>query len=40
MVAPSFYGAIAVLSGDVMDPIFHITLIIFLNVYQGISVMG
>ena len=31
MVAPSFYGVIVVLSGDVVNSIFRITLIIFVK---------
>ena len=31
MVSPIFYGAIVILSGDVMNPIFLITLMIFGN---------
>ena len=39
MVVPSFSGVLIVLSGDVFNPIFCITLIVFVNVYQGIHVM-
>ena len=39
MVAPIFYGVIVVLSGDVVNSIFCIILIIFVNIYQGIHVM-
>ena len=31
MVAPTFYDVIIVLSGDVVNPIFHITLMIFVK---------
>ena len=40
MVAPIFSGAIVVLPGDVVNSIFHITLMIFVNFFPGESFNG
>ena len=40
MVAPIFSGAIVVMSGDVVHPIFCITLVVFVKVLPRYSYEG